>query len=334
MHGSAQDLLDALANRGIDALVAGISGLERLGRADMYRDERQSVLALAGANPYRFGGSLIGDVVAAGRARRAGTIDEAAEERITTYRAVSDLQAANHQITTDTPGLLTTRPPGLPFKPGLPGTPLLALGEPFQPRGRTIELPSAWEDLPTGVLNPVEKTDVSGAIGTIPTVNTPVHMAAWSENISRQLLDFGEDALRRKQEEMETVVNVALEKALIAALVTAAGTPAADLDTAEAAAAAAWGTMADTLVVNPADWPAVRRSYSPQGVPFPNQAITGSIAAGVALVFPLSAIWLLVEPMRSSAATEPSVLGEAMGFSRAGVAASRRTGAIGAATLV
>jgi hypothetical protein len=165
------------------------------------------------------------------------------------------------------------------------------------------------------------------------TVTTPVHWAGYGANVSRQILDWAVDAQRRIEEVFADICNTTLEAALIADLLTAAGTPAADLDTAEATAGTAWGSTVDTIIVNPGDWPAVRRTYAPQPVPFGNVCVTASIAAGTALVLPLGGVWLLAERMQLLSQVEPSRLGSAIVATRGGVVAERRTGVVAAATL-
>lgn len=333
---SVAAVLDEVDRLAAAAARINISGSERLGRCAILRDAQADLAALAGADPYTHSGSLILDLVAEDRARRSGggTADPGVVERLSRHRTVTQLHKAAHQITTDTPGLLAGHPPGTEFRPGLPGTPLLDLADPFPPGTPSayyMELPQGWNGLPSATINPAEKTDSGG--GTVPaaTKQALVVTSTYYENISRQTLDWGESALRRFQEMIETAVNVALEEYLITHLVSLADTPLSTLDEAEAAAGSVWGTAADTLVVNPSDWPAVRRAYSPQSVPFANVAVTGGIAAGVALVFPLSALWLLTDRVQWAVTAEPAILGAQIGASRYGLSDIRRTGAIAAA---
>jgi hypothetical protein len=330
-------LLTALDDLAAAAFRAGLSGREQLTRFSVLRDAQQDMAALAAADPYRGGRhNRMVDTLAVARAERARTApDPDAVERLQRHRAATMLTAAvMNQITTDTPGLLTTGPTGRPVAAGLPGSPLLDLGDPFTPTAGSLEVPAGWTSLPAGVLDPVEKTSIGGAHGQLGTIPTPWHLAGYMLNIARQVLDWSEDGRRRIEDFMGAVVNVTLEKALIADLLVDAGTPAADLDTAEATAGGAWGTAVDTLVVNPTDWPAVRRSYGgPQYVPFPTVCVTGSITAGTALLFPRSAVCLLVNDLTYGSAIEPAYLGDAIYFSREGLATSLRPDAVAAATI-
>lgn len=329
-------LLDSL-----DALAAatareGLSGRERLTRASVFRDAAADLSAVLDADPYRNRAhSRLVDTVRVHQAERARRDpDPDAVERLHRHGMTVTLRAAvQNQITTDTPGLTTTGPVGRPYSAGLPGSPLLDLGTPFNATAGSLEVPAGWATLPAGVLDAPEKTSIGAAKGTIAATPTPWHTAAYMLNEAMQVLAWGEDGRRRVEEFMTAVVNTTLEKALVADLLTDAGTPAADLDTAEAAAGTAWGTIADTLVVNPGDWPKVRRAYAGQPVPFANVAVTGSITAGTALVFPRSAVALLVNPVAYVGAIEPAFLGEAIAFYREGLATALRPGAVAAATV-
>lgn len=329
-----RELVDGLAAA---ALRDGLSLNERVSRLDVLRGALHGLGGLAAADPYRpgTGFSIVADTLAAATAERRHGTDTAAVERLHRHGAVVALTAAvAPQTLADTAGLTTVGPAGRPVGAGLPGSPLLDLADPFTPSGPSIDIPLGWNPLPAAVIDPAEKTAISSAVHTgIASANKPWHLAAYALNLSKQVLDWGEDSLRRYQDLITATVNSGLEKTLITDLLAAAGTAAADVDAAEAAAGTAWGTAVDTLVVNPGDWPKVRRSYAPQPVPFANVAVTAGITAGTALLFARAAVTLLAEQLQWGTVVEPAYLGQAVAASRAGIAVPLRTGAVAAATI-
>lgn len=336
MDQTISRLLTASADDVAAALKPGLTPREAMSRAALVHDGHTNVAALAAANPYAAGGNLIADLASsfdADRERRPR--DPAATARVAHVQARPQLQRAANQLLADNPGLITRHPAGLNFEPGLPSAPLLGLATPHDFPGPVIDVPAGWATLPTGVLDPIEKTDVSAAAAaTIPAVTLDVHTGAHAVNVSRQQLDLTDDlAMADVQALVETVTNLKLEAALVAELLAAAGTAATDIDAAEGAVGAAWGTAVDTIVLNPADAPALRRAYAPQAVPFTNVVVTGSIAAGTALIFPRAAVWLLASQIWYASQPEPRILGVQLGASRYGAAGPRRPGVIAAVTL-
>lgn len=334
----AHDLLAALDDTRAATARDGLTGRERLSRAALAADSRRDLAGLA-VSPYRRDGSRLADAVHIARAIRASATPEqaaagrAAHARQAAHTLAWQLRAVVPEILADVPGLLTHAPVGRPVG-GTPAAPLLALGSPFAPSGPTLDVPQGWDPPPMGVLDPAEKTSYTIVKSTLGAVATPWHLGVYGLNVSGQVLAWGDDARAQVEALFMAGADAALETGLIADLAGAA-MPAADMDAAEAAAGSAGYGPADTVVVNPADWPAVRRGWA--GVPADllpvNRVITTHATAGTVLVFPLAGVCLLVGDYEWSAVVEPSIVGEAVACTRAGLVAPRAAGVVQAVTI-
>jgi hypothetical protein len=323
--------LDRLAGA---AVRDDISPTERMARLAVLRDAHADAAALVATDPYTDGrhSRLLDTLLAAAAKRRRDTSDASgAAARLAQHQQAVALQAAVlNNITTDVPGLLTTRPLGLIV--GQPPTAdgILALATPATFTGSTIDLPY-WDVLPPAVIDPVEKTELTTTRVHIPVSPATVHCAAFGLNVSMQTRDWADDGYLRIEQATAAIVNKGLASTLVADLATAAGAPLADIDTA-AAAIASTGLVPDTLVVAPADVAKVRTYFAPAPSPY-QMFIAPDLPTGTALVAARAGLWLLADQLAYLSAVEPSLLGVAVSAMRYGAAGVMVSGALAAATI-
>ncbi|PSL02500.1 hypothetical protein CLV30_110154 [Haloactinopolyspora alba] len=279
----------------------------------------------------------------------SGRKRQAAYERFSARRVADEIRAAS--LTTDTPGLLP--------RPLDTGTGTTGIGDGL-PLIRTHALP---RDFTAGGTAPVTPGVVAGDIdGQIVTEGTPAptgdpitianvgadrarQLAACFVELARQVRDWTDDAGNAMLDQaLLDIADRAAESYIGTQLISAAGgtrtagtdLPAA-LDDAESAAGAALnsavttGTNPGVLVINPVDWPAVRRaigtSWLPD-LPHPEPAISIGATAGTAIMVGPAALHLFAGQPEFMPAPKPATIGEQISALRPFYLAVRATAGV------
>lgn len=333
------DELSAVAGR---ALEPDLGPGETLRRAGLVESHLRALNALGLADPYAGGArSVVVDTLS------ASSGDQAAADRLHRADLVRALRGAwaapPHQTTVETPGLIGSQlvPPG---PGGLPGAPFLdAFAVPSLYGYGGLQVPTGWTGGLSAVINSTEKTQFmpGQSAANIDAEKIPWTTAAYAENIALQVTDWAPSAQAELDRVFAAVVGAGLEKALLAQLATAAGTPAdgsTDLGDAldDAETSIAGGDPPSHLVVNPLDWPKVRKAYAAAGLwPMPLAVIRSpGQPPGLVLVLASGALYVAATPVDYLRALEPSILGRAVAAFRYGAIATRQpTPAAAAVTL-
>lgn len=324
------------------AMEPGLDNSEQIMRTRAAANASRDLVALlADLDPYpgyrpREGAGLVADLCRAHR-RSAATEAERddARRRYERHQTAQRLHARANQTTTDTPGLLTPLLVGVGDTAGLPGSPLLdalAVAVDFFYAG--MRVPTGWVgpdgNPPAAVLDAVEKTSVFPANGAASVEEDTVawHTSAYALNVARQVLDWGQDAQAALDLLFARTVDLGLESAIVADLLTMAGTPidattnpGDALDTAEATASTL--APASHLVVNPADWPKLRRGYTSNAMwPPPLTVVrTSGCPAGTALVLASGGVFIGRTDLVWQSLNEPAVFGYEVASVRYGAVA-------------
>lgn len=164
--------------------------------------------------------------------------------------------------------------------------------------------------LPADSLGPVVIDDVNPGAGKfdlsllLAEFSQPV--LQWTDPAGQALLDNA----------LLDLVDLAAEVYVGAALVSAAGgtaayASAASYDAAEGAAGASGKGAAEFVIVNPVDWPAVRRELGPAWAagPHPLPVVTPGAPAGTVMFTGPGAFWLLACDVVEAEETGVSILG-------------------------
>lgn len=158
--------------------------------------------------------------------------------------------------------------------------------------------PGAGSSVVIENVNPDEKFDLSVLAATM---SLPV--MEWTDRAGQELLD---NALR-------DLVDLAAEEFVGAGLEAAAGgtaayASAATLDAAEGAAGGAGRGAAELLIVNPVDWPTVRRDLASAWAagPHPVPVVTPGATAGTVTYTGPGAFWLLASEVIEDEDVHPS----------------------------
>jgi hypothetical protein len=336
-RGAVDKIETAVHSLARSALLTDLSGAERIARLSLAVDAARSSAILQRADPYRDG--RYSRLLDAGLASGKGGRDAAAAERLALGRVAEIARAT--QTPGDNPGLLpATLVPPDPTRPPVPFLDLIAVV--VADMGSSLDVAQAWSPPPMGVVDPTPVGDPVTPIGThSDVVKYPTHFAAASVNVSVQLTRWGLDTALHFDAVCDFAASRALEAALIADLIAAAAV-AVDataglrgaLDSAEAQSGAAWHSVADVIVTNPADWPDVRAVYAPGAVPFTIPVVTGGIPAGTALVFPRSGVVAQMTAAEWFSKPEPGVVGMELGCDRFGAAGPREPAAVAKITAV
>jgi hypothetical protein len=256
-----------------------------------------------------------------------------AAERHDARRILAQLRAA--QGLADTPGI---NPKTVAVGTGTTGIgtgmPLIrnyALDRDFLAGGDAPITPGVIAGDTTGDVDP-STPYVGGTAFTIANVGSAQanHMAYGYANFARQVRDWTDPAaLAMLDQIILDVADRAAEIYIGAALVTGAGgtrvagadltTLGTALDAAEAAAGTAInsaietaGTAPGLLIVNPANWPKVRRAIGtswPVGAPHPEVAVSIGAPTGTAIIVGPSAIHLFRDQFLHAARTAPAAMG-------------------------
>jgi hypothetical protein len=170
-------------------------------------------------------------------------------------------------------------------------------------------------DAVEGVVNP--DTSTGGTFGAGPVVVEDVapvrpDTAGASFAVSLMMLEVLDDNGRAILDQLAVdLVDRAAEKHIGAAIVAAAGGTraagsdlAAALDTAEAACGAGVESAADVLLVNPADWPKVRRAAAPswQLGPHPEVGLSIGVPAGTVAFLSRAAVFAQIGRLQYASA--------------------------------
>lgn len=323
------------------AMVTHLSATERIDRATRAVEADRAVRRLGPLlDPYTAGEySRFADALTI--ARSADPNGEAAVEaadRLDLHRQATISRAI--QTPADNPGLLPAAQ-ALPGGPERPPVPFLdALGTIDPGILASVRIPQAWSPVPVGVVNPDPNVPLELLDSQMDVTIEATDTAFGAVNVSRQLIKWGLDSLKQFDLLVDTAASVALETSLLARLTAAAGVivPAgADLidalDSAEVGIR--WYTGPTHLVVNPDDWPAVRRAWAGAMMWPPPLApiVTASQAAGVVLMLPASAVVVDVSPTDWARIPEVDQVGMRVGAIRYGAAGVRSPGALAAVSV-
>lgn len=327
---AAGKISTAVSSLAASAMSVDLSGAERLARAQLAADAAAAAARVGSlADPYRDPRySRLLDAHAASRRRDP---DREAAERLELGR-VAQLARA-WQGAADSSTLV-------PLDPARPPVPFVdEVAAVVAEIPRAVDIGQGWTPPPLGVVDPAP---IGAPVPPVDTstgsVEYPAHIGVSWVNVSKQLSRWGVDVGRRYDALVDYATSRALEAALLADLVTAAGA-AADaaaglrgaLDSAEAQTGSAWGSSPTHIVVNTGDWPGVRSAYVPGAVPFV-PVVTGSCPAGTALLFPVSAVVVQATPSEWFSRADPSTAGTKLGADRIGVAGPRDPAALAAIT--
>jgi hypothetical protein len=199
----------------------------------------------------------------------------------------------------------------------------------------------------TGVIDPVFDGTLLDATWSIADVGSSEqwHWSITTPEISKQLKNFASPAgLAMLDQLVLDVCDRGAEKHIGAAILSAASTTAepADaaalasaIDLAEAQASTALNAQADLLLVNPADWPKVRRIVSESWThgPAPRVVVSVGVTAGTFVLTGREAFTLLVRDHEYLEADAPSIHSVNLGVGRPFYCAIRNEDAIRAIEL-
>jgi len=234
-------------------------------------------------------------------------------------RAIVDMTSA------DVPGLAH---PGFVRFPAVPTLPFLALCTDLVgvvdgiDNTSTVRLPSVTS-LPTGVLDPAEKTSVATSTKlTGGAVDKAVHLAACAVDVSIAALTRTDTGTVDVYGAIcGLVVTRLLEGAIVADVVAAStsgtGTTAADVPGAIGQASAAWAPV-DVILVGTAAYGKIVAAF-PMGLGVPLTVVASSAFSSKVLVTNRSNLIAMASPLRSLAADQPMLLGRDVGVWEQGV---------------
>lgn len=296
---------DALRDRVLSALDPGLQFGVRAERARMFGEQVADLRDVAQLAAGVIGGSAAMDAARMHRPdprnpREAAEAQDRQQARTLAAELWTQLRAVN--TLTDTPGLNSR-----PFEPGTAttglgdGMPLIrewALDRPFTGGGSAPVTPGlAGGAGLDGLVDPDGTTDTALAITDVGAAESRHHAAAIAK-FAHQVRDWTDDTgLRMLDQLLLDIADRAAEKFVAQRLIAAAGgtrVAGADLttlgtaiDAAEAAAAGALNAPAGLLIVNPVNWPKVRRAVAQSwqaGLPQPAVAVSAGCTAGTLVV--------------------------------------------------
>jgi len=329
--------INGLRETVLSSLAPDLSHGVRVGRARETVEQAADLRDFVRVASTVIGGSAVLDVLRMAEARDRGD----ALERYQAREVLDQLRAV--QTLADNPGLLPkpvdvgTGSTGL--GDGMPLIRLHALDREFAAGGDAPITPGVPGNVPAGSIDPA--ADPGGTAFTIANVGSARarHNAVAFATFARQVRDWSDPAaLAMVDQIVLDVADRAAEVYIGAQLVAAAGgtrVAGADLNTlgdaldaAEAAAGAALNAPADLLIVNPANWPKVRRAIGtswPTDAPHPMVAVSIGVAAGTAIVTGRSALHLFRDDVFFLPRESPSNFGMEVAASRPFYLAVRTT---------
>ncbi|MFX4272966.1 hypothetical protein ACQBAR_07265 [Propionibacteriaceae bacterium Y1685] len=197
--------------------------------------------------------------------------------------------------------------------------------------GPAATIPTLSDNLPEATIDPSPSNPVVSN-GELTGDGDPLtwRTAAYGVNESLQVLDWADGGANELDQLITMIVDVGLERQLLADL-TAGLTPAADLDAAEAAAGTAWGGGADVIVVHATDAGRVYGHYGAAGRHTgerPTIVTTAGATPGTAVVLAMPAIRLEAAPLEWLIQDRPRELGRDAVAIRYGRARARIAGAV------
>ena len=329
-----------LRNLVMNALDGGASDAIRASRGREAVEQAQDLADFVRFASGVIGGSRVLDMAAV-KAADLLPLRSAAQERMQARQMLDQLRAS--QVTGDNPGIVPRPVDGGTATTGIGGgLPLIrqyALRRDMSQGGTAPVTPGVTAGDIDGEIVAEGTGDPSPAAVTIADVGAARSrlMAICFAQFSRQSRDWADPTVLAMLDQiLYDIADRAAEKKIGADLIAApgAGTRVAGadlttlgtaLDAAEAAAGAAMntelatGSLPGLLIVNPANWPKVRRAIGTAWLadaPHPLPAVSIGVPAGTAVVLGPGGVHLFADDPIVDAAVAPSILGQRISVGR------------------
>lgn len=285
----------------LDTLVAhavepGIDDLSRANRARVALDSAEDTAALVDLVPRLFRGVAVAAARVNRSQRQGQPVPDKAQRVLDAHEGLRALATMRGAIT----HISGSNEPIPALEPSYTATPIIL-------EAKEADLSSTLSrvapSLVTTVEGKVDAPDYSlGAEFAVADVGGRAHLAAVSVPCSKQILDWVDDnGAAFIDQVLCQMVDRAAERHLCQQLVTAAGAPlpagddlAAVIDAAEAQAAEAVAAECEQIIINPSDWPAVRRviATSWEIGPHPRVEVSIGVPKGTILLIGFGAMYV------------------------------------------
>ena len=301
MTDTDKNALETLVSRAVEP---GIDDLSRANRARVALDSAEDTAALMGLVPKLFPGIAIAAARVNRSKRQNEPIPNKAQRVLDAHAGLSEFTAARSAITE----IIGSNEPTPALEASYTATPLILEAVSLELSG---SLSHVAPSLVVDAEGQVDAEDYSlGTEFAVEDAGGRLHLAAVSVPCSMQVLDWVDDnGAAFIDQVIHQMINRAAERHIGQALITAAGTAltagsdlASALDTAEAQAAEAVLAECDQIIVNPADWPRVRRviAQSWENGPHPRPMVSIGMPKGTIIMTGYGAVYTEAsEPVNS-----------------------------------